>query len=209
MENAKRVVRELIEARAKALLAERSYVPSPSRLRVVVHRQDEPAEPAVLAADAVLPACPPTLVLTSRRGARQPGIDLPRRFFQCAVRFRCDDLWGAHAGQTAHGLGRSFVDRIALRRQLDLAHPAAAGVPKTHPLLTENPVLSHTRKLSAETSRRPDGCSTAPPVTTADEPIHQSPWRPHQPFKPSGTHATKVRRAVRPLGRAVRRFKAS
>jgi hypothetical protein len=86
MQDAKRIVDELVETRAEALLAERSRVPCPGRLRVRGHREDELAEPAVLAVNALLSAYVAALVLTSRRGARHAGIDRGRQLVGCAAR---------------------------------------------------------------------------------------------------------------------------
>lgn len=79
MEDAERVASKLIEASAEALLAERASVPGLGRLRVVGQREDEPSEPAVLAAEAVLSACVTTLELAPGGGAWHPRVDLPRR----------------------------------------------------------------------------------------------------------------------------------
>ena len=46
------------------------------------------------------------------------------------------------------------------------------------------------------------------PLTTTDESSSHSALEAAIAFKPSGTHATKVRRSVRPLVRAERHFKA-
>jgi hypothetical protein len=114
MEKGKRVGGKLVESRAEALLAKRSSMTEPGRRGIAGPPQEESAEPAMLAVDAVRPAGVPTLVVTPHRGA---GLRiLFRGSLTGALCASPVTTLGAHAGQAAHNLGRHpLIDRIALR----------------------------------------------------------------------------------------------
>ncbi len=110
-------------------------------------REDEPSEPAMLAADVVLSACVATLELAPGGGAWHPWIDLPRRLRRCSEWLLPGDGGDVGTTHAAHGLGRTFVDGLGRCWELGAAPPAGAVVPETHALLVGNTCFSHTENV--------------------------------------------------------------